>query len=86
MTTTLPDDLEEYVKAEVQNGNYSCITDVIRAGLNLLEDQDTLRQIKLERLRKEVAIGIAAADRGELAPLDVEEVIAEGKKRLAQDN
>ena len=82
MTATLPDDLEEYVKAKVQNGDYSCISDVIRAGLSLLEDHDTLRQIKLERLRKEVAIGTEAADRGEVAPLDFEEIIAEGRKRL----
>ena len=43
-----------------------------------------LRQIKLEQLRKDIAIGIEAADRGEVAPLDVEAIIAEGHKRLAE--
>ncbi len=73
MTTTLSDDLEGYVKAKVQSGEYSCISEVVRAGLHLLQDQDTLRQIRLERLRKEIAIGLEAEARGEVAPLDVED-------------
>ena len=58
MTVTLSDDMEEFANAQVQSGEYSSVIEVVRAGLYLLEDQDTLRQIKLERLRKEVAIGI----------------------------
>ena len=50
----------------MQSGNYLCISEVIVRALYLLQDEDTLRQIKLERLRKEVAIGIEAAERGEL--------------------
>ena len=87
MTATLPDDLEEYVQAKVQIGEYSSIIEVIRTGLYLLEDQDTLHQdtlhqVRLERLRKEIAIGLEAAARGEIAPLDVEDIIAQGKPRL----
>ena len=85
MTATLPEDLEEYVKAKVQSGEYPSAVEVIRAGLHLLEDQETLRQIRLERLRKEIAVGIEQADRGEVAPLDVENIIAQGKRLLAQD-
>lgn len=64
----LPPDLEEWVKAKVQSGQYNSVSEVIHHGLYLLQDQDTLRQIKLERLRKEIAIGVEAADRGEVAP------------------
>lgn len=86
LTISLPPDLEEYVTAKMQSGNYLCISQVVVRALYLMQDEDTLRQIKLERLRKEVAIGIEAADRGELAPMDFEEIIAEGRKRLAQEN
>ena len=86
MTVTLSDDSEAYVKAKVQSGEYSCISAVIRAGLHLLEDQDILHQIRLERLRKEIAIGLEAEARGEVAPLDVEDIIARGKQRLSEDN
>ena len=84
MTVTLSGDLEEYVNAQVQSGEYPSAVEVIRAGLHLLEDQETLRQIKLERLRKEIAIGLEAAARGEVAPLDVENIIARGKQQLAK--
>lgn len=45
--------------------------------------KDALRQIKMEQLRKDIAVAVEAAERGEVAPLDVEDIIARGKKRLA---
>ena len=84
MTIALSSEMEEYVKAQVQSGQFNSSGEVIRAGLQLLQEHDALRQIRLERLRKDIAIGIEAADRGELAPLDVDAIIAEGHKRLAQ--
>lgn len=84
MTVTLPAELEELVKARVESGQYNSSGEVIREGLRLLEEKDMLRQIKLDQLRKDLAIGIEAADRGELAPLDVDAIIAEGHQRLAE--
>ena len=84
MTIALPSELEEIVNAKIQSGQYNSSGEVIRAGLQLLQEQDALRQIKLEQLRKDIAVGIEAANRGEVAPLDVEAIIAEGHKRLAE--
>ena len=84
MTVTLPAELEELVKAKVSSGQFNSSGEVIREGLRLLEEKDALRQIKLDRLRKDIAIGIEAADRGELAPLDVDAIIAEGHQKLAE--
>lgn len=84
MTIALPSELEELVNAKIQSGQYHSAGEVIREGLRLLEEKDMLRQIKLEQLRKDIVIGIEQADRGDLAPLDVEDIIARGKKRLAE--
>ena len=84
ITIALPADLEEYVHAKVQSGQFNSSEEIIRAGIQLLQEQDLLRQIKLEQLRKDIAIGIEAADRGEVAPLDVEAIIAGGQKLLAE--
>ena len=84
ITIALPAELEELVNAKIQSGQYHSAGEVIREGLRLLEEKDTLRQIKLEQLRRDIAIGIEQADRGDLAPLDVEDIIARGKKRLAE--
>ena len=84
MTIALPSELEEIVNAKVQSGQYHSAGEVIRESLRLLEEKDMLRQIKLEQLRKGIAIGIEQADRGDLAPLDVEDIIARGQKRMAE--
>lgn len=84
MTVALPSELEEIVNARIQSGQYQSPGEVVREGLRLLQEQEMLRQIKLEQLRKDIAIGIEAADRGEVAPLDVEDIIAEGRKRLTE--
>ena len=84
MKAVMSDDSEAYVNAKVQSGEYFCISEVIRAGLHLLQDQDILQQIRLERLRREIAIGLEAAARGEVAPLDVEDIITRGRQRLAE--
>lgn len=57
---------------------YSAI-EVSREGLRLLKEQDPLRQMRLEELRKEIAIGIAQADRGQF--VDGEEVFKKLKDK-----
>ncbi len=84
MTVALPAELEEFVNAKVQSGEYPCVSEVVHHSLYLLQDRDTLHQIKLERLRKDIAIGLEAEERGEVAPLGAEAIIAEGRKRLAE--
>ena len=84
MTVSLPAEMEDLVNAKIQSGQFHSAGEVVREGLRLLQEQDTLRQIKLEQLRKDIAVGIESADRGELAPLDVEAIIAEGHKKLAE--
>ena len=43
-----------------------------------------LRELRLEELRKFVAVGIEQADRGELAPLDVDATLARVRSRKAK--
>lgn len=84
LNISLPSEMEELVNAKIQSGQYHSAGEVVCEGLRLLQEQDMLRQIKLEQLRKDIAVGIEAADRGELAPLDVDAIIAEGHKILAE--
>ena len=83
-TVALTADLEEYVNAKVQSGQFNSFGEVVRAGIQLLQEQDMLRQIKLEQLRKDLMVAVEQADRGEVAPLDVEAILVEGRKRLAE--
>jgi antitoxin ParD1/3/4 len=58
---------------------------VVREALRLLEERDQLRELKLEELRKFVAVGIEQADRGEVAPLDMDATLARVGSRKAKN-
>jgi antitoxin ParD1/3/4 len=79
MNISLPPDLEQFVAQQVQSGAYLCESEVIEHGLLLLRDHHALRQIHLEALRKEIQIGIDQADRGNVAPLDMQAILAESR-------
>ena len=82
MHVSLTPQLEEMVKHKVESGLYKSASEVVREALRLLEERDRLREVKLEGLRKEIAIGIEQADRGELTP--GEEVFERLRKRNEQ--
>jgi antitoxin ParD1/3/4 len=84
MNVSLTEELEELVQEKVRSGLYSSASEVIRQALRLLKEQDQVRQMRLEELRKEVAIGIEQIERGQVVPFDAEAIIAEGKARLAR--
>jgi antitoxin ParD1/3/4 len=84
MEIHLPPDLEEYLKQKTSAGEDLTPGMVIAEGLYLLRDQDWLNRVKVEKLKKEIQKGIDQADRGELAPLEIEAIKASGRKRLAK--
>ena len=84
MNVSLTPELEELVNKKVNTGLYHSASEVVREGLRLLKEQDELRQLRLEELKKHVAIGIDQLDRGQRAPLDIEQIKAKGRKQLAQ--
>jgi antitoxin ParD1/3/4 len=83
MNVSLTPQMVKFVEEQVASGDYQSASEVVRSGLRLLQEQKRERQVKLEALRREIAVGIAQADRGELVPLDVDEIKAEGRRRLA---
>lgn len=58
MNVSLTKELEEMINQKVQSGLYNSASEVIREGLRLLNEQDQLRQIRLETLRSEIQAGI----------------------------
>jgi len=53
---------------------------VMREALRLLEERDQLRDLRLEELRNEIQKGINS---GKATPLNIEDIKASGRKRLA---
>jgi antitoxin ParD1/3/4 len=80
MTITLRDELERFISDQVARGNPSPV-DVIRVSLELLREQQMIEQIPVEQLRRDILLGVVEADRGELAPFDPVESLAEMRRR-----
>jgi len=68
------------VKGKVESGLYNSVSEVMREALRLLEERDQLRELRLDELRRDIQKGI---DSGTSTPLDIEEIKARGRKRLA---
>jgi antitoxin ParD1/3/4 len=77
---TLGEHYEKFVRELVESGRYNSASEVLRDGLRLLEDAEVLRNVRTEELKKLIQEGL---DSGESEPWDVEEIKAEGRRRLA---
>ena len=81
MNVSLTPELEKLVASKVQSGRYQSASEVIREGLRLLDDQDRLRAVKLEEVRRKIQTGLDQLDRGEGIPGG--QVLAEMKAKSA---
>lgn len=79
MNISLTPELTAFIQSQVQSGMYHSASEVVRDGLRLLKDREQLRQLRIEELRKEIAIGIEQLDRGEW--VTSEEVFRELRER-----
>lgn len=91
MNVSLTPELETMVAEKVKSGLYNSASEVVREGLRLIREQDQLREIKLEELRREIQIGIDQLDRGEFTSYNsaaefIEDIKREGHERLDAKN
>ena len=84
MNVSLTPELESLVQSKVEGGLYRSASEVVREALRLLGERDDLREARLAQLRQDLHAGIEQLDRGESAPLDVEQMKRLGRERLAQ--
>ena len=61
---------EAFIREQVEKGRFNNASEVVRAGLRLLEDTEAAREEKLRKLDQAIAKGLAEADAGLGVPLD----------------
>jgi antitoxin ParD1/3/4 len=77
MTTrnvSLPDALDGFVEQQVASGAFPDASEVVSAGLRLLQHRADRRAARLERLRAAIQVGLDELDRGE--GIEVQDVSA----------
>jgi antitoxin ParD1/3/4 len=75
---TLGDHYEGFVKGLVASGRYASASEVMRDGLRLLEERESIREAKLAGLRSDIADGLAS---GPAEPLVMDDIKATGRAR-----
>jgi antitoxin ParD1/3/4 len=83
MNVSLSRQLRGFIERKVRTGKYQTASEVVREGLRLIEDRDTQRALQLRRLREEIQVGLDQIKEGQVAPLDMKKIKAEGRKHLA---
>lgn len=72
---SLGEHFEAFIKRQVASGRYGSASDVVRAGLRLLEDRETLRDVTLESLKAELQRGLDDLAAGRYRELEGEEAL-----------
>ena len=70
---TLGDHFEKFINSQLSSGRFNSTSEVLRAGLRLLENNEN----RLKVLRDHLAISEAQADRGEFVDYSLNGLIAE---------
>jgi len=94
MNVSLTPELENLVNEKVKSGLYNSASEVIRESLRLLQEQDELRRIRRDELRREIMLGVEQIRNGEGIVLQTaddrkeffEDIKRRGRERLAQKN
>ena len=85
---SLTPELDEFVAEKMQSGLYFSVSEVIYEGLRLLKEQEELRRIRLQELKREIYIGVQQLENGQGETFKsvsalIDHVKAEDRKRRA---
>lgn len=94
MNITLTPELEALIKKKIESGDYNSASEVVRDALKLLKEQDQLKELRREEIRREVMKGVEQIRNGEFTTYNsaeelseklLEKIKREGSERLAQN-
>jgi len=70
---------DKFVAELLASGQYQSQSEIVREALRLLEEREEIKHLRLETFRRELAVGIRQADRGEF--VDGEKALQKIRKR-----
>lgn len=76
---TLGTHFEGFIKQQVHSGRYASASEVVRDSLRLLEEQDAMRQARLDALRAEIELGAVSGP-----DIPVGQAFANARRRIAE--
>ena len=80
---TVTPELDSFVNKLVDSGRFTSQSEAVRAALRLLEDEERLREVKLEALREKIQEGL---DSGPPSTLNMGEIKKAARTAWEEDN
>ena len=74
MNVSLTPTLEALVQAKVASGLYNNASEVIREALRIMDEHDQIKALKMEVLKKELNVALAALDKDEYSTSSVNDI------------
>jgi len=82
MHVSLTPELEAKIRSKVESGLYNNASEVIREALRFMEqNQELIVQLKLDRLRAEVAKGANQAEEGNFSKRSIQDIVSDLSKQ-----
>lgn len=75
-SVALGNHFEEFIKKQLESGRFNNVSEVVRAGLRLLEDEEKLREVHHAELKAAIREGVESEDAG-----TIEEVVGRNRAR-----
>ena len=81
MNISLTPHLEEMIRAKIASGSYNSASEVVREALRLLEEEDQLRSLKMQRLQEDIREGLESGPSTIFNPKEIKRAARERKSR-----
>jgi antitoxin ParD1/3/4 len=82
MEISITPSLAQFVKRQMDSGNYASAADVVLTAMQFFEEHEHIYKGRFDELRREVMVGHEAAEQGEL--IESEVVFENLRSKLAQ--
>ncbi|KAM3098490.1 type II toxin-antitoxin system ParD family antitoxin [Phormidesmis sp. 146-35] len=82
MDISLTPETEQFIQQQIAIGKFSSISEVVDAGVKLLEERERIYKGRFEELQREIQIGLDASERGEV--IDGETFMNQLREKLQQ--
>jgi antitoxin ParD1/3/4 len=81
MNISLTPHLEKMIRAKIASGSYNSASEVVREALRLLEEEDQLRSLKIQRLREDIRDGLESGASTLFDPKEIKRAAREKNMR-----
>lgn len=80
---SLTEHQQRFVETLVSSGRYHGVSEIVRAGLRLLEDEEERRAAERRRLKAGVEAGLADFEAGRVSDFDPARIIEKGEAKAS---